>query len=83
MSIRNHTIHFLLLLKIVRSPTWMGPGAKLSNRLAIHGKLRLFAESVWSWPQGQAEVGRDQESPGNTQIQSSSNLILSKNIICP
>ena len=59
-------MHFLLLLKIVRSPTWTGPGAKLSHRSAIRGKVRLFAGSVWSWPQGQAEVGRDQEHPGNT-----------------
>ena len=61
-----HTVHFLLLLKILKSPTWTGPGAKLSYRSAIHGKVRLFAGSVWSWPQGQAEVGRDQEHPGNT-----------------
>ena len=53
-------------LKILRSPTWTGPGAKLSYRSAILGKVRLFAGSVWSWPQGQAEVGRDQEHPGNT-----------------
>ena len=60
------TVHFLLLLKILKSPTWTGPGAKLSYRSAIHGKVRLFAGSVWPWPQGQAEVGRDQEHPGNT-----------------
>ena len=33
---------FLLLLKIVRSPTWTGPGAKLSHRSDILGKERLF-----------------------------------------
>ena len=44
----------------------MGPGAKLSYRSAILGKVRLFAGSVWPWSQGQADVGRDQEHPGNT-----------------
>ena len=29
-------------------------------------KVRLFAGSVCPWPQGQAEVGGDQEHPGNT-----------------
>ena len=46
------TMHFLLLLKIVRSPTWTGPGAKLSYRSVILGKVRLFAGSVWPRPQG-------------------------------
>ena len=61
-----HTVHFLLLAKIHKSPTWTGPGGKLSYRSAIHQKVRLFAGSVCPWPQGQAEVGRDQEHPGNT-----------------
>ena len=60
------TVHFLLLPKIVRSPSWTGPGANLSYRLAIPWKVRLFDGSVCPWPQGQAEVGRDQEHPGNT-----------------
>ena len=59
-------MHFLLLLKFLKSPTWMGPGAKLSHRSAILGKVRLFAGSFCPWPQGQAEVGGDQEHPGNT-----------------
>ena len=60
------TVHFLLLAKIHKSPTWTGPGGKLSYRSAINQKVRLFAGSVCPWPQGQAEVGRDQEHPGNT-----------------
>ena len=63
---RLHTVHFLLLAKIHKSPTWTGPGGKLSYRSAINQKVRLFAGSVCPWPQGQAEVGRDQEHPGNT-----------------
>ena len=43
-----------------------GPGAKLSYRSAILEKVRFFAGFVWPWPQGQADVGRDQEHPGNT-----------------
>ena len=52
--------------KIHNSPTWTGPGGKWSYRSAIHQKVRLFAGSVCPWPQGQAEVGRDQDPPGNT-----------------
>ena len=59
-------MHFLLLAKILKSPTWTGPGGKLTYRSAIHQKVRLFAGSVCPWPQGQAEVGRDQEPPGDT-----------------
>ena len=60
------SLHYLLLLKILISPTWTGPGAKSSYRSAILGKVRPFADYVWPRPQGQAEVGRDQEHPGNT-----------------
>ena len=41
----------------------MGPGAKLSYRSAILEKVRLFAGSGH---RALAEVGRDQEHPGNT-----------------
>jgi len=34
----------------------------LSDRSAIIGKVRLFAGSVWPWPQGQAEVAQWEES---------------------
>ena len=65
-TIKSYTPCTFHKLKIHKSPTWTGPGGKLSNMSAINQKVRLFAGSVCPWPQGQAEVGRDQEHPGNT-----------------